>query len=183
MVIVTDQPTRERKPTKGDNSARVCSFYRSRVCAMSAAAISISTKPPCPISPGLEGFRRRLLRQLVRCSVTSEVAVPMGRGGGDSDGSPAGRISVDCVVVGGGINGLCTAQALATRHASAVSEILVTEARDRVGGNIITMERDGYLWEEGPNSFQPSDAVLSMAVCLLLDTFYVLVSIFFIYRN
>ncbi|KAI0518595.1 hypothetical protein KFK09_006031 [Dendrobium nobile] len=131
---------------------------------MSAAAISISTKPPCPISPGLEGFRRRLLRQLVRCSVTSEVVVPMGRGGGDSDGSPAGRISVDCVVVGGGINGLCTAQALATRHASAVSEILVTEARDRVGGNIITMERDGYLWEEGPNSFQPSDAVLSMAV-------------------
>ncbi|ONK55614.1 uncharacterized protein A4U43_UnF1010 [Asparagus officinalis] len=38
------------------------------------------------------------------------------------------------------------------------------EVRDRVGGNVTTVERDGYLWEEGPNSFQPSDPVLSMAV-------------------
>lgn len=36
-----------------------------------------------------------------------------------------------------------------------------------MGGNITTVEKegyDGYLWEEGPNSFQPSDAVLSMAL-------------------
>ncbi|KAI6686734.1 hypothetical protein NL676_032647 [Syzygium grande] len=29
------------------------------------------------------------------------------------------------------------------------------EAGDCVDGNITTVERDGYLWEEGPNSFQP----------------------------
>lgn len=43
--------------------------------------------------------------------------------------------------------------------------ILVTEAGDRVGGNITTVENsNGYLWEEGPNSFQPSDAVLTAAI-------------------
>lgn len=47
----------------------------------------------------------------------------------------------------------------------AEDSILVTEAGDRVGGNITTVENsNGYLWEEGPNSFQPSDAVLTAAI-------------------
>ncbi|XP_071715729.1 protoporphyrinogen oxidase 1, chloroplastic [Rutidosis leptorrhynchoides] len=76
---------------------------------------------------------------------------------------------LDCVIVGGGISGLCIAQALATKH-EGVSDLIVTEARDRVGGNISTVEKDGYLWEEGPNSFQPSDAMLTMVVdCGLKD--------------
>lgn len=34
-----------------------------------------------------------------------------------------------------------------------------------MGGNITTVSNDqGYLWEEGPNSFQPSDGVLKAAV-------------------
>ncbi|XVF22208.1 hypothetical protein REPUB_Repub12eG0153900 [Reevesia pubescens] len=70
----------------------------------------------------------------------------------------------DCVIVGAGISGLCIAQALATKHRDVASNVIVTEARDRVGGNITTVERDGYLWEEGPNSFQPSDSILTMAV-------------------
>ncbi|XP_062084820.1 protoporphyrinogen oxidase 1, chloroplastic [Humulus lupulus] len=70
----------------------------------------------------------------------------------------------DTVVVGGGISGLCIAQALATKHPNAAPNLILTEATDRVGGNITTIQRDGYLWEEGPNSFQPSDPMLTMAV-------------------
>lgn len=57
-------------------------------------------------------------------------------------------------------------QALNTEHGSEVGSFLVTEARDRVGGNITSVsdESKGLLWEEGPNSFQPSDAVLKAAV-------------------
>lgn len=78
---------------------------------------------------------------------------------------------VDCVVVGGGISGLCIAQALATKHPDVAPNIIVTEAKDRVGGNITTVERDGYLWEEGPNSFQPSDPILTMVVGIILVTY------------
>ncbi|GFP94816.1 protoporphyrinogen oxidase chloroplastic [Phtheirospermum japonicum] len=60
------------------------------------------------------------------------------------------------------ISGLCIAQALTTKHRN--SNLMVTEARERVRGNITTVERDGYLWEEGPNSFHPSDPMLTMAV-------------------
>lgn len=68
------------------------------------------------------------------------------------------------MIIGGGISGLCIAQALTTNHSAVAPNVIVTEARDRVGGNIITVERDGYLWEEGPNSFQPSDPMLKMVV-------------------
>ncbi|XP_056175534.1 uncharacterized protein LOC130134594 [Syzygium oleosum] len=83
----------------------------------------------------------------VRCSVAEGPAIsqPRAAGGG----------LVDCVVVGGGISGLCIAQALATKHRDRAPDVVVTEATDRVGGNITTVERDGYLWEEGLNSFQP----------------------------
>lgn len=70
----------------------------------------------------------------------------------------------DVVVVGAGISGLVTAQALATQHAGTVKSLLVTEARERVGGNITSMAGGGYVWEEGPNSFQPNDAMLLAAV-------------------
>ena len=68
-------------------------------------------------------------------------------------------------MVGGGISGLTTAQAFAADHSDAVANFLITEARDRVGGNITTKSsKEGYLWEEGPNSFQPNDAMLKAAV-------------------
>lgn len=81
-----------------------------------------------------------------------------------SAGGDAESGVLDTVVVGAGISGLVTAQALATRHAGTVQSFLVTEGRDRVGGNITSMQGDGYIWEEGPNSFQPNDAMLQAAV-------------------
>lgn len=33
-----------------------------------------------------------------------------------------------------------------------------------MGGNITSVSGDGYLWEEGPSSFQPNDAMLKAAV-------------------
>ncbi|KAF5785316.1 putative protoporphyrinogen oxidase [Helianthus annuus] len=94
-----------------------------------------------------------------RCSIANDspISPPIS---GEFNSPPL----LDCVIVGAGISGLCIAQALATKHASVSPDVVVTEARDRVGGNISTVERDGYLWEEGPNSFQPSDPMLTMVV-------------------
>ena len=68
------------------------------------------------------------------------------------------------MIVGAGISGLVTALALDTKHNDNVQSVLVTEARERVGGNITSCTDGKYLWEEGPNSFQPSDSVLEAAV-------------------
>lgn len=95
----------------------------------------------------------------LRCSVAGGPAVGSSKiDGGGTTGT------ADCVIVGGGISGLCIAQALATKHPDAAPNLILTEAKDRVGGNIITREENGYLWEEGPNSFQPSDPMLTMVV-------------------
>ncbi|XP_057964880.1 protoporphyrinogen oxidase 1, chloroplastic [Malania oleifera] len=103
--------------------------------------------------------RRRLQFQ---CSIAEESTVSPSRLAGDGvrDSQPP----ADCVIVGAGISGLSIAHALATKHCDVAGDVIVTEARDRVGGNITTVEKDGYLWEEGPNSFQPSDSMLTMAV-------------------
>lgn len=72
---------------------------------------------------------------------------------------------LDCVIVGAGISGLTLAQAFASEHSDSVSKVLITEAQDRVGGNITSKKsEDGFLYETGPNSFQPGDPVLKLAV-------------------
>ena len=68
----------------------------------------------------------------------------------------------ECVIIGGGLSGLVTGQVLASKHG--IRDFLVTEARERVGGNITSMEGGGYIWEEGPNSFTPNDSMLQIAV-------------------
>jgi oxygen-dependent protoporphyrinogen oxidase len=105
----------------------------------------------------------------LRCSIAEESTASPTKTTLKSDSGSRNHSPIDCVVVGGGISGLCIAQALSTKHANGVPNVIVTEARDRVGGNIITVERDGFLWEEGPNSFQPSDPMLTMVVCFDYD--------------
>ena len=42
---------------------------------------------------------------------------------------------------------------------------LVTESKALIGGNISTVKNDeGFMWENGPNSFQPGDPMLRMTV-------------------
>ena len=67
----------------------------------------------------------------------------------------AGCLTTDCLVVGGGISGATLAYNL---HKSGV-ETTLTEARDYLGGNVVSRSNDeGFIWEEGPNSaaMQPS---------------------------
>ncbi|KAK7269541.1 hypothetical protein RIF29_22272 [Crotalaria pallida] len=121
---------------------------------------SSSIHSPLPFFSRALFPRTRSNSSILRCSIAGEssTASPPKTTNSRSAGH------VDCVIVGGGISGLCIAQALSTNAAAAAANVVVTEARDRVGGNIITVERDGYLWEEGPNSFQPSDPMLTMVV-------------------
>lgn len=84
------------------------------------------------------------------------------------NGEQQGKVH-EVVIVGGGLSGLSTAVALlAPKEAGEKKlerdDLVVTEARERVGGNITTVRDERNLWEEGPNSFQPNDAVLRMAV-------------------
>ncbi len=58
-------------------------------------------------------------------------------------------------IIGGGITGLSTAfylqQELQKQNLDA--EIILSEAADSFGGRIHTMERDGFVFEKGPDSF------------------------------
>ena len=67
----------------------------------------------------------------------------------------------DTIIVGGGVSGLSTAFTMKSKNESC--DIMVTEIRDRVGGNVTSKNDGQYVWEEGPNSYQPGDAVLKLA--------------------
>ena len=63
------------------------------------------------------------------------------------------------VVIGGGISGLACAYRLQQLGVS----VTLLEAADRVGGLIDTVAKDGFLFEAGPQSFQGTDVLLSLA--------------------
>ncbi|WP_228042631.1 MULTISPECIES: FAD-dependent oxidoreductase [unclassified Tychonema] len=57
------------------------------------------------------------------------------------------------------------AHALEKKAASAsLRAILVAQSQGRVGGNITTATGEGFLWEEGPNSFSPTAELMKLAV-------------------
>lgn len=128
-----------RLPTTGTATTRV-------PCASSRRAAAASATRP------------------VRKALNVSAAAATSSGAPAAGGKPAKVIDhvYDAIVVGGGLSGLVCGQALAAQHG--MSNFLVTEARERVGGNITSMSGDGYVWEEGPNSFQPNDSMLQVAV-------------------
>jgi len=72
----------------------------------------------------------------------------------------AAQQRVDCLVVGAGISGSTLAHNL---HKAGV-DTLLAEARDYVGGNVIShVTDDGYIWEEGPNSFATQPSIVRIA--------------------
>lgn len=75
---------------------------------------------------------------------------------------------VDVVVVGAGLAGLATARLLADTG----MDVVVLEARDRVGGRTLSVERDGARFEHGAQWISPrQERVSALAEELGLHTF------------
>jgi protoporphyrinogen/coproporphyrinogen III oxidase len=66
--------------------------------------------------------------------------------------------SKSAVVIGGGISGL----ACAYRLKQLGVPVTLLEASGRVGGLIETIEKDGFLFESGPQSFQGTETLLAL---------------------
>ena len=64
----------------------------------------------------------------------------------------------DVAVIGGGISGLACAWRL---HKLGIP-VSISESEERAGGLIGTVERDGFLFESGPQSFQGTDTLLDV---------------------
>lgn len=137
---------------------------RARPCAessstLAAASFVAGASAAAAVSRG--ATRRRRARCSPRSDSRGSRAVWRVAWGVGRQGAHADEQVLDTVVVGAGISGLCTAFGLQKEYADA--KVTVTEANDVVGGNILTRSADGRLWEEGPNSYTPGDAMLTMA--------------------
>lgn len=74
----------------------------------------------------------------------------------------------DVVVAGGGLSGLAVSEAILRR--SPELRVLCLEARERVGGCIQTVQRNGFLMEAGPAGFlDKTGALLRLATALGMD--------------
>lgn len=77
------------------------------------------------------------------------------------------RILYDCLVIGGGISGSTLAHNL---YVSGIQNIVLAESRDYLGGNVKSHQTDdGYIWEEGPNSFAAQPSIVRIAHELKID--------------
>ena len=73
---------------------------------------------------------------------------------------------VDCLVLGGGISG----STLAHNLDRSGTNIILAEARDYLGGNVKSHKtEDGFIWEEGPNSFATQPSIVRIAYELGID--------------
>lgn len=89
-------------------------------------------------------------RNVIRSHGTGLTAV----NGGDS------TEEVECLVVGGGISG----STLAHNLNRAGVDMILAESRDYLGGNVKSHKtEDGFVWEEGPNSFATQPSIVRIA--------------------
>lgn len=73
---------------------------------------------------------------------------------------------VDCLVLGGGISG----STLAHNLDKSGLNVVLAEARDYLGGNVKShRDEEGFLWEEGPNSFATQPSIVRIAYELGID--------------
>ena len=76
-------------------------------------------------------------------------------GATDATPTPPQPRQVDCLIVGSGVSGSTLAFNLVRNQN--IDNVLMVESNPVVGGNLISKENsDGFVWEEGPNSFQPT---------------------------
>mmetsp|Transcript_26657 Transcript_26657/g.39282 ORF Transcript_26657/g.39282 Transcript_26657/m.39282 type:complete len:579 (+) Transcript_26657:121-1857(+) len=91
--------------------------------------------------------------------------VPTSRAHSTSLAASKGDV-LDCLVVGGGISGSTLAHNLNKSGAN----ILLAEARDYLGGNVKSKrDEEGFIWEEGPNSFATQPSIVRIANELKID--------------
>ena len=84
----------------------------------------------------------------------------------DSKSNNKSNDVIDCLVLGGGISGSTLAHNL---YRSGV-DVVLAEARDYLGGNVKSHRtEDGFLWEEGPNSFATQPSIVRIAYELGID--------------
>mmetsp|Transcript_14586 Transcript_14586/g.21505 ORF Transcript_14586/g.21505 Transcript_14586/m.21505 type:complete len:574 (-) Transcript_14586:126-1847(-) len=117
-------------------------------------------------------FTEILLFSLLRFPTSQAFAPPAqnavrshwtGLAAANGDGSTE---EVECLVVGGGISGSTLAHNL---NRAGVNMILA-EARDYLGGNVKSHKtEDGFVWEEGPNSFATQPSIVRIAYELGID--------------
>lgn len=80
---------------------------------------------------------------------------------------------VDCLIVGSGVSGSSLAFNLVKNQN--FENILLVERNPEVGGNLISKEnKEGFIWDEGPNSFQPTSYICRIIHELGLDNDLVL---------
>ena len=123
------------------------------VLALSSAHAAAFTIPPpgTPTAGALTVHSSRT--QLARSRLRSPTSLGAGTATEDSE-------VVDCIVVGAGISGSTLAHNL---HRSDTN-VLLTEARDYVGGKVKSHKTDdGFIWEEGPNSFATQPSIVRIA--------------------
>lgn len=104
---------------------------------------------------------------------TANAFAPPAASGGRKGAVPqfaAADHSCDCLVVGGGVSGSTLAHNVFHMSGGGGVSVMLTEARDYLGGNVRShRDAEGFLWEEGPNSFATQPSVVRVSHELGID--------------